>query len=86
MNVFVRIRKSHALRFVPSSKLPYAAIRLEVGLLHEILGVGRVAGHAQSTGVERWHELHRCLGEPRLVSHDPNLPTRLDLGRVDRQI
>ncbi len=49
------------------------AIGLEVGLLHEILGVGRVAGHAQRTRVERRHVLHRLLREPRLVSHGPTL-------------
>ena len=46
-----------------------AAVGLEVGLLHEVLGVGRVARHAQGAGVQRAHVLHREVGELRLVGH-----------------
>src|SRR3546814_1938633 len=46
-----------------------APVGLEVGLLHEVLGVGWVAGHPQRRGVERAHVLHRELGEASLVSH-----------------
>ena len=62
------------------------AVGLEVGLLHEILGVGRVAGHAQRTRVERRHELHRLLGEPRLVSHGAHATGRMPVVRRCRHV
>src|SRR5262245_20145404 len=52
-----------------------AAVRPEVGLLDEVLCVGRVAGHAQCGGIERRHEPHRLVGERRPVGHVGD-PTR----------
>src|SRR5205823_3945962 len=45
------------------------AIRLEIRLLHQILGIGWVPGHAQSGRVERRHVLHRLICERRSIRH-----------------
>ena len=54
----------------PLLEPPEAPIRLQVGLLDEILGIGGIPAHAQRRGVERRHELHRLLGELCLISHE----------------
>ena len=45
--MLVRMRYSHALRLVPSRNWWKERVRLRVRLLHQVLGVGRVARHAQ---------------------------------------
>jgi hypothetical protein len=51
MNVLVRIRYSHAFRFVPS--------------VYQVLGVGRVAGHPQRGAVHLVEVGHGVALEPR---------------------
>ena len=53
---------------------PERPVRLEVGLLDQVLGVGGVARHAQGRAVERAHVLHRQIGELGLVGHAATLP------------
>ena len=65
MNVFVRIRYSHALRFVPGAVLVERGERLDERLLDQVLGVGRVAGHAQGGRIELVDERQRVGLEPR---------------------
>src|SRR5207237_10898710 len=48
---------------------PEPAVGLEVRLLDEILGVGRVAGHTHGRGVQRVHERSRLFGKRRLIGH-----------------
>ena len=62
-----------------------AAVRAQVGLLHEIFGVGRVAGHAQRARVERIHERHRVLGEIRLIGHTRRVPGVRPGGALDHR-
>ena len=50
-----------------------AAVGPQVGLLHEVLGVGRVAGHPERGRVQRRHVLHGLLGEVGLVGHAATL-------------
>ena len=45
------------------------AVRLQERLLHEVLGVGGVPGHAQGGGVQRLHVRHGELGESTPVGH-----------------
>ena len=45
------------------AEAPEAAVRAQVRLLHEVLGVGRVARHAQRGRVERRHVRHRLFCE-----------------------
>src|SRR4051794_39121993 len=52
------------------------AVGLEVRLLHEVLGVGRVARHAHRRGVQRWHVLHGNVSEGGTVGDACTLPTR----------
>jgi hypothetical protein len=51
-------------------------VRLQVGVLHQVLGVGGIAGHPQRGGVDRRHVLHGQLRELRLVRHEVTLPAR----------
>jgi hypothetical protein len=57
------------LKVCPLLEPTKAAVGLQVRLLHQIFGVGRVAGHAQGGGVERRHELHGLVREARLIRH-----------------
>ena len=84
MKVFVRMRYSHALRFVPCSKLPEGGERLREGLLHEVAGVGRVARHPQGSGVQLVHEGDRLFGEqpPEFIGGSAGLGGRLGAGLV----
>ena len=52
------------------------AVGLQVGLLDEILSVGRVVREPHRRGVERRHELHRFVGKAGLVSHGMTLPRK----------
>ena len=70
MYVLVRMRNSQARRFVPSVKLLEAPVAAQVRLLHQVLGVGLVARHAQRGRVELGRVLHRLLGERAPVGHD----------------
>ena len=56
-----------------------AAVRAQVRLLHQVLGVGRVAGHPERGRVQRRHVRRRQFCEGRLVRHDPG-GTYRDLG------
>ena len=47
-----------------------APVGTQIGLLDQVLGVGRVAGHPERGAVQRRHVLHGELGEPGLVGHD----------------
>ena len=51
-------------------------VGLQVGLLHQVLGVRRVAGHPEGGRVERGHVLHREIGEHRLIGHACTLHSR----------
>ena len=57
--MLVRIRYSHALRLVPGRELVERRVRLREGLLHHVLGVGRVARHPHRGGVELVEVLQR---------------------------
>ena len=71
------MRNNHARRLVPSVKFRIAAVRPEVGLLHEVFGVGAVAGHAQRRAVQLRRVLHRLLGELGPVCHTATLAAAL---------
>ena len=62
IHVLRRIRKSQALRFVPGSNCDGAAQRARIRLLHEILGVGGVAGEVAREIEERVGVRERRLG------------------------
>src|SRR5690606_34494592 len=51
-----------------------AAEALEIGLLHQVLCVGAIAGHAQRAGEELGRVLHRFGGEVRLIGHARTVP------------
>ena len=72
--MLVRIRYSHALRFVPSRNWWKERVRLRVHLLHQVLGVGRVPRHAQRRRVHLVEEVQRVPLEARAA-----LRTRLVL-------
>ena len=65
--MFVRIRYSHALRFVPGRELVEGRVRLRERLLHHVLGVGRVAGHPQGRRVQLVQVLQRVGLESRVA-------------------
>ena len=65
MNVLVRIRYSHALRLVPWRELVERAVRLRESVLHQVLGVRRVAGHPHRRGVHLVQERQRLALEAR---------------------
>ena len=52
MCVFRRMVNNHALIFVPGSKRSKKAVRLEVGFLHQVLGLLDVAGQAHGGAVK----------------------------------
>ena len=64
MKEFVRIRYSHALRFVPSRNDGEAAIGAEGGLLQQILCVGGVPGHPQGGAVQAGEQGEHVPVEP----------------------
>ena len=63
MNVLVRMRKSHALRFVPAWNWCAGAHRLDEGVLDEVLGLGRVARQLARDAVHGVQVGERFLGE-----------------------
>ena len=67
----------------PLLERPERPVGLQVGLLHQVLGVGGVARHAQGRAVQRAHVLHRQIGKLGLVGHagHPTLAACDDLGR-----
>ena len=62
-NVLWRIVNSHALRFVPALELRRGAERLQIGLLNEVLGVGRPARQPQRGPVQAVHIRQRLARE-----------------------
>ena len=70
--MLVRIRYSHALRFVPGVNWWNEAIRLGVRLLNHVLGVCWVAGHPQRGRVELVKVLQRVSFEPLDVAPRPS--------------
>ena len=95
MKVLVRIRNSHAFRLVPGLELVERRVGLGEGLLDQVLGVGRVAGHPHRGRVELIQVGQHILLEPlapllesffRYGTHPlgcicPRAPTVAGLGR-----
>ena len=54
-----------------------AAVGLQVGLLHQVLGVRGVARHPERGGVQRAHELDGVIRERLLISHESNPSARV---------
>ena len=75
--MLVRIRYSHAFRFVPAGELVKRRVRLGVGFLHDVFSIGGIAGHPQSASVELIKILQGILFEAHML-----LFGRLDVASV----
>ena len=62
--LFVRIRYSHALQVRALLEPGEPAVGAQVGLLHEVLGVGGVAGHPERRAVQAGQQRHHVALEP----------------------